>query len=379
MGTADERATGSPGGARRYVPADFGFGHLHEIVGDAVITGDATLGTIVLFNPAAQRMFGYSESEALGMLIEDLVPGPLKERHRQGIAQYAATGKAALVGTGQATELPARRKDGSELWIELTLSAIDAVDVPGRFVLAIVRDTTERRRSQIELAAYADQLATANRSMREFMLMAAHDLRSPLTTIILASGEIAAGPNVPDDVSPLIGMIVRQAHRMELLIADLADLGAIEAGDIEPHPVDLAVGGAVSEALETAGLAPDDVRCDVPDDLRVWTDPQHLSRMLTNYLVNAAKYGETGLTVHARRAGNAVDVVVADAGPGVPDGFEPRLFDKFSRGGNTRLRPGHGLGLAIVAGLAKVNQGTAWHEPNEPTGARFYLRLPTPA
>jgi PAS domain S-box-containing protein len=378
MGTADQGLEGMPAGARRYTPADFGFGHLHEIVGDAVITGDATLGTIILFNPAAQRMFGYTESEALGMPIEALVPGPLKERHRHGIAQYAATGEAALVGTGAATELPARRKDGSELWIELTLSPIDAA-VPGRFVLAIVRDATERRRSQVELAAYADQLASANRSLREFTLMAAHDLRSPLTSIILASGEIAASPTVPGDMAPLVGVIERQAHRMEVLIADLAELGAIEAGDTHPHPADVAVATAVVDALETAGLGPEEVRCEVPEDLRVWADPQHVRRILTNYLVNAAKYGEAGICVLASRTGDAVDILVADTGAGVPEGFEHRLFDKFSRGGNTRERPGHGLGLAIVAGLAEINQGTAWYEPNQPVGARFWLRLPVPA
>ena len=135
-------------------------------MGDAVIAGDASVGRIVLWNPAAERLFGYSADEALGMPIEALVPPPLKGRHRDGLARFAARGETNLVGTGRAVELPARHKDGRQLWVELTLTAVDSAGVPGRFVLALVRDVTERRHTQAQLAATADQLEAANRSLR---------------------------------------------------------------------------------------------------------------------------------------------------------------------------------------------------------------------
>ena len=71
-----------------------------------------------------------------------------------------------MVGAGRTVEIPARRKDGVALWVELTLTAVEPATAPGRFVLAFVRDVTERRRAQAQLAASADQLEAANRSLR---------------------------------------------------------------------------------------------------------------------------------------------------------------------------------------------------------------------
>ncbi|MEA2525528.1 MAG: hypothetical protein QOF73_2755 [Thermomicrobiales bacterium] len=131
-------------------PQDLGIGILFFTIRDAVIVGDAATGRIVLWSPAAETIFGYTADEAVGQPIEMLVPDELKPRHRAGLAAFAATGRGQLVETGMPVELPGRRKDGHPLTVELALSPIDTARVPGAFVLAIVRDATERKRLEAE-------------------------------------------------------------------------------------------------------------------------------------------------------------------------------------------------------------------------------------
>src|SRR5918997_2189092 len=95
-------------------PQDLGIGHLFEPMRDAVIVADAQTGRIVLWNPAATEIFGYSVSEALEMDVEELVPERLRERHRAGLARYRETGHGPYIDSSELLELPAVRKAGDE-------------------------------------------------------------------------------------------------------------------------------------------------------------------------------------------------------------------------------------------------------------------------
>jgi diguanylate cyclase (GGDEF)-like protein/PAS domain S-box-containing protein len=129
-------------------PEDLGIGKLFGRIREAVIVADARTQRIVLWNPAATNIFGYSISEALKLNIEKLVPEPLKSQHRAGITRYAETGHGPYIDSLRLLELPALTKSGDEIYVELSLSPIGlagATDGGRRFVLAIVRDVTERK------------------------------------------------------------------------------------------------------------------------------------------------------------------------------------------------------------------------------------------
>ncbi len=96
-------------------PEDLGIGKLFEKVRDAVIVAEAKTERIVLWNPAAEKVFGYSIPEALGMRVEALVPGYLKAHHQKGIARYGETGRGAYIESHTLLDLPAVRKDGEEI------------------------------------------------------------------------------------------------------------------------------------------------------------------------------------------------------------------------------------------------------------------------
>ncbi|HEY6752769.1 MAG TPA: PAS domain S-box protein [Rubrobacteraceae bacterium] len=131
---------------------NLGIGKLFERIRDAVIVADAETQRIVLWNPAATNIFGYAASEALELRVEALVPEHLKDQHRAGIARYAQTGHGPYIDSHRPLELPSLRKDGEQIYIELSLSPIrsvvDETDGQGRFVLAIVREITERKRAE---------------------------------------------------------------------------------------------------------------------------------------------------------------------------------------------------------------------------------------
>jgi PAS domain S-box-containing protein len=145
----------------RLRPQDLGFGKLFERIRDAVIVADAKTQRIVLWNPAAAKMFGYSTSEALELRVEALVPQNLKDDHRAGIARYAETGHGPYIDSEVPLELPAVRKDDEEISVELSLSPIelgDGADDSRRFVLAIIRDVSRRKRAEEEIRQLNQEL-----------------------------------------------------------------------------------------------------------------------------------------------------------------------------------------------------------------------------
>ncbi len=141
--------------SERVRPEDLGFGRLFERIRDAVIVADAETQRIVLWNRAAAKMFGYSVSEALQLRVEALVPEPLKDAHRAGITRYARKGHGPYIDSDAPLDLPAVTKNGKEINVEMSLSPISPVDDvddgEARFVLAVIRDVTERKRAEVAI------------------------------------------------------------------------------------------------------------------------------------------------------------------------------------------------------------------------------------
>lgn len=127
-----------------------GIGRLFQHVRDAIIVADAATERIVAWNACASAIFGYSEQEAKQLPLHDLVPENLRGAHRTGIARYQSSGGGNLINSGTAVELVGLHKDGSEVPIELTLTAIPQQSSEGhRYALAIVRDISERRAAEL--------------------------------------------------------------------------------------------------------------------------------------------------------------------------------------------------------------------------------------
>jgi len=132
-----------------FKPEDFGIGKLFTRIQDAVIVGDARDGRIVLWNPGAERLFGYGREEAFNMYLHALVPEEFREAHLAGLERFNRTGRGDLIDSSQIVELPALRKDGARIDIEFSLSRIGGANehlTP--FVMAILRDVSFRKAAE---------------------------------------------------------------------------------------------------------------------------------------------------------------------------------------------------------------------------------------
>lgn len=227
----------------------------------------------------------------------------------------------------------------------------------------------------------AVELQAANEAMREFVAIASHDLRTPVTVIkgFASTLEHDNGSIEDGQRKQYLATIRRHAEHLAVIIDDLLTTSRLDAGVLEPKPraVELApfVRRIANDLREEAAA---DV--DVPDALVAWVDEEHLQRMLTNFLVNAGRYGAPPITVRGRALDGVVELVVCDEGEGIQADFQDRVFEKFARYDkrHSRDNQGTGLGLSIVRGLARAAGGDAWYEPNVPKGACFGIRLPVP-
>jgi signal transduction histidine kinase len=253
----------------------------------------------------------------------------------------------------------------------------------------LVRDRDELEAAKAAVEDYAAELTAANRELQraaqmrdDFLAMTNHELRTPLTAVVgYASTLVERWEEVPDDRrQEFVEAIRHQATRLRGLVEDLLTLSSVQAGSVVPRIETVDVAAAVDEAAFTVG-ATDEVANSCPPGLTVRADPQRLSQILTNYLSNALKYGDAPVTVDAALDGDSVEIRVQDGGPGVPEDFVPRLFDKFSRADRHPEQSGNGtgLGLAIVRLLAEAQSGDAWYEPAPTKGSVFCVRLPARA
>ena len=131
------------------LPHQLGLGTLFETMTDGIVVAEAHQATILLWNPAASRIFGYTKEEVIGQPLEILMPERMRDMHRAGLARFARTDHGPYVDSHTPVELPAMTKDGTEIAIELTLSKID--QIAGRYVLAVIRDITVRIHEEEEL------------------------------------------------------------------------------------------------------------------------------------------------------------------------------------------------------------------------------------
>jgi signal transduction histidine kinase len=225
------------------------------------------------------------------------------------------------------------------------------------------------------------ELREVNEAMRSFIDTAAHDLRSPLASMVGFSTLLATNWTALSDENRLkfVTTIDRQSHKLTWLVNDLLTLSSIEGGVLTTTPQQLVVAEAISACLAASTQDTENVAVSCAPDLVVRADPLHLGRIIDNYLQNAFKYGEPPVRIEAAPRDDMVEIRVLDHGPGVPPDFEAKLFGKFARADlpSTRRKTGTGLGLSIVRGLAEANGGQAQYRANVPHGSCFSVLLPT--
>jgi signal transduction histidine kinase len=253
--------------------------------------------------------------------------------------------------------------------------------------LTIQRLVEEARRHAAESHRYAVDVAEANVMLErqnqlkaDFVALAAHELRTPATTIygFAATLEQHWDKLDPDDLRRLQHTLVVECKRMTRLVEQLLDLSLLDAEAVEIAPAHVNLRERVQLFLPlVAGERLGDVHVEIPSELEVPVDPNALERIVSNLVTNAIRYGAPPITIHAVQQDRHLRVTVEDHGDGVPEQFVPSLFERFSRSDDARaLSGGTGLGLAIARSYARAHRGDLVYEPLRPHGARFQLVIP---
>jgi signal transduction histidine kinase len=224
-------------------------------------------------------------------------------------------------------------------------------------------------------------LERANELMTNFVALAAHELRTPVTTI---HGFVQTlnhlGARLTDDQKDELRLALeQQTRRMASLVEQLLDLSRLDADavDIRPQSLDLSLRLAEVVTI-AAGERSAEVAVEVADATYANVDPQILDHIVSNLVTNALRYGRAPIRVSATALNGHLRVAVEDSGPGVAQEIEETLFDRFTRAGVARDRvAGTGLGLAIARAYARAHRGDLRYERGEPTGARFVVELPS--
>jgi signal transduction histidine kinase len=223
-------------------------------------------------------------------------------------------------------------------------------------------------------------LERADEVKTNFIALASHELRTPVTTIHgLASTLNNVGERLDDQQrAELRDALERQAGRMAKLVDQLLDLSRLDAEAIPIAPERFNVRERLEEIVASAAAErAAEIEIGAPADLEASADPAALERIVSNLVTNALRYGSPPVTIRASRTDRHLRVAVEDRGEGVPPQFVPDLFERFTRARSRGRVSGTGLGLAIARSYARAHDGDLVYEDAEPHGARFQLVLPT--
>jgi len=223
----------------------------------------------------------------------------------------------------------------------------------------------------------------AERLRNSLLSAISHDLRTPLATIIGSASTLAEddGHLQPQDKLDLSRAIVDEAERMSNLVNNILDMARLDAGIVELnkqwHPVEEIVGTVLTRLQKHLAGRP--VKVKLPSGIpMVFADAVLIEQVLINLLENAIRYTPPGsrLEITAETSEQAVEISVADHGPGLPKGREDRLFEKFYQARHEAAQSGVGLGLAICRAIVEVHGGRIYAMNGPSGGAVFTFVLP---
>jgi PAS domain S-box-containing protein len=364
---------------------------LNSALSAVVVTDDR--GRIIDWNARAEKMFGWTRDEALGLsLTETIIPARYHQGHHVGMSRFAELGQGSI--TSWPVEMNACRRDGAEFPVELAIHPLMADGV--RTFCGFLTDITERKRAAAEIQALNQQLErrviertaqleTANKELEAFSYSVSHDLRAPLRHIDGFASMLTAHSNavLDDKGRRYVKVIIEAAQRMGRLIDDLLSFSRHGRSELRRVPVNL--GNVVEEVRrqlqsEAAGRT---ITWRVGPLPEVSGDLAMLHQVFANLLGNAIKYtrprSEAVIEIGSQVNGEGEDVIfVRDNGAGFDPKYADRLFGVFQRLHSESEFEGNGVGLANVRRIILRHGGRTWAEGKVDEGATFYFTVPDP-
>jgi PAS domain S-box-containing protein len=343
-------------------------------------------GTVLEFNGAAEDIFGYTQEEAVGAKMEDLViPDFHRTAHLAGMDRYRATGERRLVGKGR-IKIEARRKSGEIFPAEISISTAESEQ--GEIFVSYARDISGRIAAEHELIKARDEAVAGERAKADLIAVMSHEMRTPLNGMLGTLELMDVAGRSAKDVEYLD--IIRASGKQLLHHVDnVLEISRVEAGKVVIAQETMSLRALVHEVVEGQRAAAEhrgntlSQRVKVRGHDYVTGVPNKLRQVLLNLVGNAIKFTRNGtISVEAERLGNSdnVEFRVIDDGIGIDVSDKDRVFDEFVTldASYSRAVGGTGLGLAIVKRLVVAMGGDVGLESAKGAGSLFWFRLPLP-
>jgi len=349
---------------------------------DAIIMMDDE-GNISFWNPAAEHILGYHSKEALGKNLHDfLVPERYLPKHRAAFSLFRKTGQGQAVG--QTMELAARRKDGKEIPVALSLSAVSVGN--NWHAVGILRDITIQKTHEQELQDALQRAETVNKLKSAFIYTISHEVRTPLNGILGFSQLISDPAASAEERSQYSALLKGSSERLINTITNYIDISMLSSGNMEvtvkkTDPVELLrlLFKQFQPICRETGVA---LVLDLPPlsgPLFLETDPELIRKALRHLLDNAVKFthqGEIRIGLEIREGD--LGFFVSDTGVGIGEEARDRVFHTFVQEelSLTRGYEGSGLGLSIANGIINLLGGRIDLASEKGQGTRFTCVLP---
>jgi PAS domain S-box-containing protein len=347
---------------------------------DAVIVIDET-GKIIEFNPAAEKMYGFSKAEIIGKdLLETIIP----EYYRQGIVNGGEymTGRGAPM-LGRRMETVTQNAAGEIFPIELTANEVKVAD--RRIFLGSIRDLRERRLAEDEINRQREKLHQNEKmaAMGSLLAGVSHELNNPLAVVVAQSTLLHEFSTDPQTKA--------RAEKVRAAAERCGRIVKSFLGMVRLHPtaqLETDLNQVVRSALEVTAYGARSSGIGVDMDfaegapLIVLGDADHLTQVAANFLVNsqhalAAQQSDRRIKVRTFRTGDGkAGFSVEDNGPGIPTEIRERIFESYFT--TKPVGVGTGIGLSISKSIVERHKGNIWFEEAQPSGARFVVELPVP-
>ena len=351
-----------------------------------VVDGD---GCVIDFNPASEKLFGYSREEALGREIGSLIiPEKYRAAHHEGMSRYMSTGLSRVIGSR--IELEALGKEGQLIPVELSLADVSAGEQ--RFFTAHIRDLTAAKAAQFEIERQRDALYQKEKlaALGSLLSGVAHELNNPLSIVLgqamMLRERVNREANLPvgHDLIERALRIETAANRCARIVKTFLAMARQRKAERDYVVIAKVIADAVellSYSLKTSDVTIGiDIQADLP---QTFADADLIHQVLVNLIVNARQALEEKveqgrrITLRAAHdsASNTILISISDNGPGIPAGIRNRIFDPFF---TTKPQDhGTGIGLAVSRGLIEAHSGTLeLAQPQPVSGAEFVIRLP---
>lgn len=351
---------------------------------DAILMIDHQ-GNVTYWNPAAERIFGYTREEVIGRnLHNQITPEKYRESYQKAFPEFLKSGMGAAVG--KTLDLEAVRKDGTVISVQLSLSAIN---IDGNWnAIGIMRDTTEKKRIEAALIKAKQESEAANKAKSVFLSNMSHEIRTPLNAIIGFSQLMKRDMNLSSQQKEYNTAIIRAGEHLLELINEILELSKIEAGRIVLNPTSIDLHAMCDDIYMMFRERANDKHLQLlfenSEDLPryVMVDEGKLRQLFVNIIGNAIKFTDEGgvairtQAISSEEGKSYLIVEVQDSGPGISEEEIGKLFRHFEQTSTgVKKGTGTGLGLALSRELALLMGGDITVSSKVGEGSIFTFKI----